>query len=135
MYAKLTSRFINIDLTVKIAYKYAKIDVFQHLFGPYLCRVKRDKSQIMKNVFIKSKKVILILATVATVMGYVYDTDKIILKDAKKVAFVLSNVKQGKLLSNKDSNGSILYKESIEKDGVYYEGYNSVFGRLGISIL
>ncbi|GGZ75626.1 hypothetical protein GCM10007028_11440 [Algibacter mikhailovii] len=41
LYAILTSRILNNHLTVKIAYKVAKIDVFHDLEALYLCTVER----------------------------------------------------------------------------------------------
>ena len=40
--------------------------------------------------------------------------------DAKRTSLTLDNVKQGNLLSIKDNNGIILYKEIIQKSGTYY---------------
>ena len=107
-------------MKVKIVYKYAKIDVFLHTFHPYLCNVKRYQTQIMRNVYNNCKKVILTVAIMSAVMGYANG----IVKNAKKAAIVLKNVKQGNLFSIKDSNGLVLYKELIEDKSIYSKGFD-----------
>lgn len=44
--------------------------------------------------------------------------------DAKKTALTLYNVKQGNLLSVIDEKGVILYKETIQRNGVYNKGFD-----------
>lgn len=44
--------------------------------------------------------------------------------DAEKTSLTLENVKKGNLLSIKDDNGIILYKELIQKPGVYSKGFD-----------
>ncbi len=61
----------------------------------------------------------------ATVMGYANHTSFFNAgKGAKRTAVFFKNVKQGNLLSIKDSNGMTLYKELIEKAGVYSKGFD-----------
>lgn len=79
----------------------------------------------MKNVLKNTKKVILMVAFMATVMGYANETSLSIIKnDTKRTALILKNVKQGDLLSIIDINGIVLYKELIEKAGVYTKGFD-----------
>ena len=63
------------------------------------------------------------VAMVATVTTYANESRNIIVKDAKRTAITL-NVKQGNLLTIKDANGIILYKETMEKEGVYTKGFD-----------
>ncbi|WP_299548090.1 hypothetical protein [Seonamhaeicola sp.] len=77
----------------------------------------------MKNVLTNTKKGILMVAMAATVMGYAAERTSII-KDAKRTALTLNNVKEGNLLSIKDLNGLTLYKELIEKSGIYTKGFD-----------
>ncbi len=44
--------------------------------------------------------------------------------DLKKTALTLYNVKEGNLLSIKDYNGIVLYKELINQKGVYTKGFD-----------
>ena len=44
--------------------------------------------------------------------------------DVKKTSLTLSDVKQGNKFSIKDKNGIVLYKEEIQKSGVYTKGFN-----------
>lgn len=44
--------------------------------------------------------------------------------DAKRTALTLYNVKQGNLLSVKDINGVILFKEYIQESGTYNKGFD-----------
>lgn len=64
------------------------------------------------------------VALLATVTGFANDADGLIKRDAGKTSLVLENVKEGNLLSIKDSYGIILYKESIEVDGIYKKGFD-----------
>ncbi len=64
------------------------------------------------------------VALLATVTGFANDANSLIKKGAKKTALVLENVKEGNLLSIKDSYGIILYKELIDTNGVYTKGFD-----------
>ncbi|RED48856.1 hypothetical protein [Seonamhaeicola aphaedonensis] len=77
----------------------------------------------MKNVLSNFKKGILMVAIMATVTGYAND-GKLIVKEAKRTSLTFKNVKQGNLLTIKDANGLTLYKELIEKSGVYSKGFD-----------
>ncbi len=79
----------------------------------------------MRNVTNTSKKVFLMVALLATVMGYANDGSFFISKkDAKKTVLTLSNVKVGDLFTLKDANALVLYKETIQNPGVYMKGFN-----------
>lgn len=62
------------------------------------------------------------VALLATVIGYASENN--IIKDVKKTDLRINNVKEGNLLTIKDVNGLILYKELIEKSGVYTKGFD-----------
>ncbi|WP_248724681.1 hypothetical protein [Seonamhaeicola sp. ML3] len=79
----------------------------------------------MKNVLSNTKKVILIVATMATVMGYANEISLTRYgKDLKSTALTIENVKEGNLLFIKDVYGSVLYKEVIEQTGLYTKGFD-----------
>lgn len=79
----------------------------------------------MKTVIKHLKKGILMVTMFATLLSFANDISIYTLKkDAKKTALVLKNVKKGNLLSIIDNNGAILYKETIEKTGVYTKGFD-----------
>lgn len=44
--------------------------------------------------------------------------------DTRKTALTLRDVKEGNLLSIIDNNGVVLYKESIQKSGIYTKGFD-----------
>ncbi|TWO33903.1 hypothetical protein E1J38_003775 [Seonamhaeicola sediminis] len=77
----------------------------------------------MKNVFSNTKKGILMVAMMATVMGFANDGE-LIVKDAKRTSLTFKNVKEGNSLTIKDANGLTLYKELIKKSGVYSKGFD-----------
>lgn len=76
----------------------------------------------MKNVFNTPKKVILMTAMMAMVMGYASNESTIAIDDKKAV--VTLNVKQGNLLTLKNANGSIIYKEVIEHTGLLKKSFD-----------
>ncbi|TYA74023.1 hypothetical protein [Seonamhaeicola marinus] len=79
----------------------------------------------MKNVLTNSKKVILMVAMLATVMGYANEISLIKFgKDLRGTALTIDNVKEGNQLSIKDNYGITLYKEVIEQSGVYSKGFD-----------
>ncbi|WP_298497538.1 hypothetical protein [uncultured Algibacter sp.] len=78
----------------------------------------------MKNILKHTKKGILMVALLATVTGFANDAKGIIKKDARKTSLIIENVKVGNLLSIKDTNGVVLYKESIDTNGVYTKGFD-----------
>ncbi len=77
----------------------------------------------MKNLYINIKKVILIITLSTTITGFSAE-DKIVVKEAKKTALRLHNVKVGNLLTISDTNGVTLYKEEIKKSGEYAKGFD-----------
>lgn len=79
----------------------------------------------MKNVMKHSKKGILMVTLFATLLSFAKDASfYTIKKDANRTALTLINVKEGNLLSIKDNNGVILYKESIQTTGTYTKGFD-----------
>lgn len=79
----------------------------------------------MKNVIKHSKKGILMVTMFATLLSFANDATLFNIKnEAKRTALTLTNVKQGNLLSIKDNNGVILYKELIQKSGIYTKGFD-----------
>jgi len=64
------------------------------------------------------------VALLATVTGFAKDTNALIKSDAKKTSLILKNVKQGNVLTLKDAYGIVLFKESIEDNGVYKKGFD-----------
>ena len=79
----------------------------------------------MKNVLNNTKKGILMVTLFATMLSFANEASFYTIKnDAKKTALTLTNVKQGDLLSIKDENGIVLYKEQIQKTGVYVKGFD-----------
>ena len=77
----------------------------------------------MKNVINTPKKVIIMVAMISTVMGYANNESGNLIKDLKKTSITLK-VKQGNLLFIKDANGIILYRETIEQNGLYTKGFD-----------
>ncbi|MEL0455185.1 hypothetical protein WJN01_03010 [Flavobacteriaceae bacterium SZ-1-7] len=80
----------------------------------------------MKNVIKTSKKGILMVTMLAASLSFATEKAPFlnIKDDARKIAVTFADVKEGNLLSIKDENGIILYKESIQKTGVYTKGFD-----------
>lgn len=79
----------------------------------------------MKNVKTNTKKVFLMVALLATVMGYANDALFSITKDAsKRTVLTLADVSVGNLFTIKDKNGLVLYKEAIQETGIYQKGFD-----------
>lgn len=78
----------------------------------------------MKNVITNTKKGILIVAMLATVIGFAGEAKILVKKDSKKTALFLKEVKKGNQISIKDNNGIVLYKELVETTGVYKKGFD-----------
>ncbi|AUS05044.1 hypothetical protein [Pseudotamlana carrageenivorans] len=79
----------------------------------------------MKNILTLTKKGILIVAMLATVLGFAEGDAKVIVKrDAKKTTITLEDVKPGDLVSIKDNQGIIIFKESVETTGTYKKGFD-----------
>ena len=61
----------------------------------------------------------------ATLLSFANDASLFNIKnDAKRTSLTLYNVKQGNLLSVKDINGVILFKEYIQEPGTYEKGFD-----------
>ncbi|MFS4483629.1 hypothetical protein ACKGJY_11465 [Hyunsoonleella sp. 2307UL5-6] len=78
----------------------------------------------MKNVKNNSKKVFLMVALMATVIGYANSNPFSIVKSKANRTVLTLNVKAGNLFTIKDVNGVILFKEAIEESGVYQKGFD-----------
>lgn len=79
----------------------------------------------MKNVIKHSKKGILMVTLFATLLSFANEVSFYSIKnDANRTSLTLNNVKEGNLLSIKDVNGIILYKELIQKSGIYTKGFD-----------
>lgn len=79
----------------------------------------------MKKEMNNLKKVFLMVAFMATVMGYANDkTFSIKENDANKTVLTLADVKAGNLFKIKDENGIVLYKETIQRKGTYSKGFD-----------
>ncbi|MEL0455183.1 hypothetical protein WJN01_03000 [Flavobacteriaceae bacterium SZ-1-7] len=79
----------------------------------------------MKSVMKHTRKGILMVTMMATLVSFANENDKSVVKDdIKKTAVTLTNVKVGDLLTIKDYNGLVLYKESIEASGIYQKGFD-----------
>ena len=79
----------------------------------------------MKNTIKNTKKGILMVTMFATLLSFANDGSLFnITNDAKRTYLTLESVKQGNLLSVKDINGIILYKEYIQKTGTYTKGFD-----------
>ncbi|WP_308991869.1 hypothetical protein QLS71_006355 [Mariniflexile litorale] len=79
----------------------------------------------MKNVLNISKKGILMVTMFATLLSFANEVSLFkIENDAERTSLTLTNVKQGNLLSIKNSNGVVLYKELIQQSGIYSKGFD-----------
>ncbi|KAB1066873.1 hypothetical protein F6U93_13550 [Tamlana haliotis] len=79
----------------------------------------------MKNVLTLTKKGILMVAMLETILGFASSEDKMIVKrDAKETTITLEDVKQGDLVTIKDNQGIIIFKESVEATGTYKKGFD-----------
>lgn len=72
-----------------------------------------------------SKKGILMVTMFATMLSFANDASIFNIKDeANRTSLTLRNVKEGNLLSIKNNNGMVLYKELIEQSGIYKKGFD-----------
>ncbi|MDO7172243.1 hypothetical protein [Mariniflexile sp. AS56] len=79
----------------------------------------------MKNVLNISKKGFLMVTLFATLLSFANEKAFFSIEnDAKRTSLTLNNVKQGNLLSIKDINGIVLYKELILQSGIYTKGFD-----------
>ncbi|MCF7559682.1 hypothetical protein L3X39_03460 [Sabulilitoribacter multivorans] len=79
----------------------------------------------MKNVIKHSKKGILMVTLFATLLSFANEASFYRIKnDAKRTSLTLRNVKKGNQLSIIDNHGVVLYKELIERSGIYTKGFD-----------
>ncbi|WP_372754875.1 hypothetical protein [Mariniflexile sp.] len=79
----------------------------------------------MKNVLNNSKKGFLLVTLFVTMLSFANETSFYTIKnDGEEISVTLDNVKQGNLLSIKDNNGIVLYKEQIQKSGTFSKGFD-----------
>jgi hypothetical protein len=79
----------------------------------------------MKNIIKNLKNGILMVAMSASMLSFANEISIIKVKnDTDKTSVTLTDVKEGNLLSIKDENGIVLYKEFIEKSGSYTKGFD-----------
>lgn len=79
----------------------------------------------MKNVIKTVKKCILIVTVFASMQISANEiSTRIVNIDAKSTSFTLNNVKVGDLLTIKDYDGVVLYKELIKNSGTYKKGFD-----------
>ena len=78
----------------------------------------------MKNVIKHSRKGFLMVTMFATLLSFANEVSFFKVKNDAKRTLISLNVKEGNLLSIIDDNGMILYKELIQKAGVYTKGFD-----------
>lgn len=79
----------------------------------------------MKNTINNTKKVFLMVALFATVIGYANEAPFYISKsETNKTVLTLVDVKVGNLFTIKDKKGLVLYEESISQNGTYQKGFD-----------
>ena len=79
----------------------------------------------MKNVIKHSKKVFIMVALLAAVIGYANEPSFFIFKnDTDLTILTMKYAKEGNLFSIKDENGVVLYKETIQETGIYSKGFD-----------
>ena len=79
----------------------------------------------MKKVIRTIKKSLLAVTVFTTMLGNANEISTLSTKeDLKKTALTIYNVKVGDLLTIKDYNGIVLYKELINASGTYKKGFD-----------
>ncbi|NJX14123.1 hypothetical protein [Tamlana crocina] len=80
----------------------------------------------MKNVIKNTKKGILMAIMMTALLSFANEKASFtsIKNDAGRTTVTFVDAKAGNLLSIKDGNGNVLYKESIQKTGVYTKGFD-----------
>ncbi|TNJ47252.1 hypothetical protein KFZ70_04320 [Tamlana fucoidanivorans] len=79
----------------------------------------------MKKVIKHSKKGFLMVTLFATLLSFANDASKFkITFEAKRTPLTLYNIKKGNVLSIKDENGLLLYKELLQQSGIYSKGFD-----------
>ena len=94
---------------------------FQYTFVP----LNVIKYQIMKKVIRTIQKSLLAVTVFTTLLGNASEISPLSTKEElKKTALTINNVKAGDLLTIKDYEGIILYKELINISGTYKKGFD-----------
>ncbi|MFI1772749.1 hypothetical protein, partial [Thalassobellus citreus] len=75
----------------------------------------------MKNLI---KKSILLVTVFTTMLSIANETPNNNKKAYKETALTINNVSEGNLLTIKDYNGIVLYKELISVSGTYKKGFD-----------
>ena len=70
------------------------------------------------------KKSLLVVTVFTATLSNAAEISSITTGDLKETSLTLKNVKKGNLLSIKDNNGVILYKELINSSGTYRKGFD-----------
>lgn len=78
----------------------------------------------MKNTIKTIKKSLLVVTVFAATLGNAAEITSINKEVVNETSLTLKNVKKGNLLSIKDYNGVILYKELINFSGTYKKGFD-----------
>ena len=78
----------------------------------------------MKKVIKNLKKGTLLVVMCTALLSNASEISSLKDVNIKKTALTINDVKEGNLLSIKDKNGLILYKEVIEESGVYKKGFD-----------
>jgi hypothetical protein len=78
----------------------------------------------MKNTIKNTKKGILMVTMFATLLSFANEVSFTIKNDANKTSLILRNVKEGNLLSIKDTNDALIYQEVIQVNGIYAKGFD-----------
>ncbi|MEL0651958.1 hypothetical protein V6246_11030 [Algibacter sp. TI.3.09] len=79
----------------------------------------------MKNVIKHLRKGTLMVTIFATTLSFANEVSVFTIKnEADKTSLTLTDVKKGNLLSIKDENGIVLYKEFIQRSGSYTKGFD-----------
>ncbi|MGE5944662.1 MAG: hypothetical protein ACM31G_10015 [Flavobacteriales bacterium] len=80
----------------------------------------------MNNVIKNTKKGILMVAMLAASLSFANEGTPFfkIKNESERTLLTLALVKEGSLLSIKNNNGLILYKEIIQKTGIYTKGFD-----------
>lgn len=78
----------------------------------------------MKNVIKTIKKSILLVTVFTTMLSNATEISSLIKEELKRTSLIINNAKEGDLLSIKDYNGIILYKEQINISGIYKKGFD-----------
>ncbi|WP_147677727.1 hypothetical protein [Algibacter pacificus] len=74
----------------------------------------------MKNIINNAKKLVIFTTICASLMVHA----NTIKKEVIKTSLIVNNVKAGNQVTILDNNGSILYKEFIESNGIYKKGFD-----------